>query len=116
MPDREIAWAAGLYEGEGTCFAYVNKQGYATIRVRIGMTDEGPIRRFAAAVGCGVVNGPYTQKSRKEAKPMWFWQAEGWDRVEQLMGLLLPDLSERRKTQYRTALEVRGRTQMTIES
>ncbi len=48
MNEVEIAWLAGLYEGEGTCVAQ-NQRGRTTMRLVIGMT-----RIRAEVLGRGV--------------------------------------------------------------
>jgi hypothetical protein len=101
--ENEIAWAAGLFDGEGT----------ATIcrgRPRLGlrMTDEATVRRFAEAVGHGKVYGPYendaqTKRDGYVRKPFFYWVAE----VEvgrAVVDLLRPFLSEFRIIQIRSVM------------
>jgi hypothetical protein len=90
-----IAWAAGLYEGEGTATRCKGR-----LRLSIKMTNEETIRRFAAAVNCGTVYGPYKPSSRDgyARKPVWVWLAEcddAWSVAE----LLRPWLSAARRSQ-----------------
>jgi hypothetical protein len=107
--DIDTAWAAGLYEGEGTCFGHVSGNGYASVRMRIGMTNQEPVRRFAEIVGVGKVHGPYKSSSRKPNwSPMFYWQADGYSTCAEVMELLHQHLSERRREQYQAALDVRS--------
>jgi len=86
-----IGWAAGLYEGDGTATRCGGR-----LRLAVRMTNEEPVRRFAAAVGCGVVDGPYSNRAcRKRA---WTWVAEGEDALI-AADLLRPWLSTARRGQ-----------------
>lgn len=63
---EELAWAAGLYDGEGTCGCYGRPDGrkrrgsYWHIRISVAQHyDPEVLHRFVAAVGVGKVYGPY---------------------------------------------------------
>ena len=72
---QDIAWVAGLLEGEG-CFSNRANQKNGTnnqIRIALEMTDEDVIRR-AAKILHGNVMGPYVRKSTHGSgfdKPMY---------------------------------------------
>ena len=55
LMSEEIAWAAGLYEGEGTVFAPWSKRDctYHSPKLQINMTDEDIIDRFGAIIQVG---------------------------------------------------------------
>lgn len=53
-PGEEIAWAAGLFEGEG-CITVSNGRPV----MRLNSTDADTPRRFCEIVGAGKVYGPY---------------------------------------------------------
>lgn len=80
------AWAAGLFEGEGS----IVPRPAGRIRLQLKMTDEDVVRRFGEVVG-GRVYGPYRQNSviRRgfERKPFWCWSsagtAHGWKLLHQ---------------------------------
>jgi hypothetical protein len=56
---EEIAWAAGLFEGEG-CISYIRPWGREPdIQAALAMTDEDVVRRFDEIVDRGRVYGPY---------------------------------------------------------
>jgi len=60
------------------------------------MTNEEPVRRFAAVVTWGTVYGPYNNgPNRKQA---WMWIAEGEDAMN-VAELLRPRLSTARRKQ-----------------
>ena len=65
MTSEEIAWAAGLFEGEG-CATVSNGRPRLVLR----MTDEESVRRFGDTVGIGRVYGPYTYPGKS---PIWVW-------------------------------------------
>jgi hypothetical protein len=91
---EDIAWAAGLFEGEGT----VGTQETAErIRVRfaLAMTDEDVVRRFRRILGVGHVNGPNWHKG--STKPQWRWSATKRADVAIVSDLLYPFLGERRR-------------------
>ena len=68
----ELAWAAGLFEGEGSISASSGR-----LDVRVKMTDEPVVRRFAEVMDCGTVYGPYNYEYRdgSKRKPHWVWVA-----------------------------------------
>jgi hypothetical protein len=96
-----LAWAAGLFEGEG-CFHAAARPGTnkITLKVTIAMSDADVIDRFAAIVGFGV-HGP--RWSRPEEKPMFEWRVQNFERVQALIAMLWPWLGERRRAR---AIEV----------
>jgi hypothetical protein len=90
---EEIAWAAGLFEGEG-CLTRRDGDPVA----RLNSTDEETPRRFCEIVQVGRVYGPYRQDKRR--KPFWVWVAYGWDAYD-AVELLGPWLGERRRERAR---------------
>lgn len=101
MTDTELAWAAGFFDGEGT-ISQTTASGTSRryLLLRIGHVDPRPLRRFAAAVGLGNVNGPYQQK---KGGGRWSdfhaWQVAG-TKAEAVYIQLEPYLSEPRLEQY----------------
>jgi hypothetical protein len=97
--DQAIAWAAGLFEGEGTiCVGTHSSNRRKFIRLALSTTDEDVMRRFAAVIGCGRVNGPYVD-GRTNNKPRWHWQETTLEGTDKALALLLPFLGERRLQQ-----------------
>lgn len=112
MKDLEMAYAAGLFEGEGTVFAttgyYINRKGVKCKRktpylnARIAMTDLEPLQRFNACFyDLGTFNGPY-QKGRD--KPIYVLQFSGKAKVTTLYLGMQAWLSPRRLKQFEDAL------------
>lgn len=104
--DTELAWAAGLFDGEGSSFVTTVKTG----RVRIAMTvaqsgDPTVLDRFSKAVQKGYVAGPYgpygPDKERKQ--PRYYWKVDTYDAVRSVADALWPYLSTPKKAQFEVA-------------
>lgn len=54
MTEAEIAWLAGIIEGEGSI--YWDKRSKNSVRISVSMTDEDVVRRIHALVGVGAVS------------------------------------------------------------
>jgi hypothetical protein len=91
----EIAWAGGLFEGEGTI-----TQSEGRLHVRVKMTDEGVVLRFAEIARFGEIYGPYNHQGTDgyKRKPYWVWIADEYEALE-VLEMLWPWLSERRRGQ-----------------
>lgn len=74
----DIAWAAGLFEGEGTVVVqWSTRSPRKYVQLVIAMTDEDVVREFARVVGgVGSVNGP-RMNGKLGRKPIWKWSAAG---------------------------------------
>lgn len=94
---KEIAWAAGLYEGEGTCCI-----SHGSAIVSIVMTDLKPVQWFFETIGCGKIYGPYQYK--KMYKPWYRWSVCGWSNVNDIFDKLKPWLADRRIQQFEKVL------------
>jgi hypothetical protein len=106
--DLAFAWAAGLFEGEGTVTYSPRTEGRKmSRRVAIGMTDPDVLRRFHEVVGVGHLNGPYHRRSTKTGKPIrsvWTWTCGRWTELEPLLERLEPFLGQRRGAAVRKVL------------
>ena len=102
MPSaEEIAWAAGLFEGEGCITHFPRNSRSFDLQVALVMTDEDVVRRFDEIVGRGKVYGPYHSPSYGDRhKPFWRWTAKG-DAGHDVLDLLGAWLSPRRLTRAR---------------
>jgi hypothetical protein len=89
---QETAWAAGLFEGEGSISCTDRSHN-----ISLEMTDHDVVERFRDAVGTGVIYGPYDKGPRR--KPMYVWRAGGRAQREQVLRLLYPYFGERRRAQ-----------------
>jgi hypothetical protein len=95
---EEIAWAAGLFEGEG-CISHIERGEGFDLQIAVVMTDEDVVRRFDQVVDRGRVYGPYLPPSHgPRRKQFWRWVALG-DSAHDVLDMLLPWLMERRRGQ-----------------
>lgn len=98
---EELAWAAGLFDGEGSI--YIRKEKAKTsdrilkyIQIDIGQTDRQVLDRFQKAVnGLGKVYGPYTTRSRvhKEWNQRWEFKGASFEHVQAIIAMLYQFLS-----------------------
>jgi hypothetical protein len=93
--DIDIAWLAGLFEGEGT----VSING-RSLTVRIGMTDNDVIGRAAELMRAKIY---VRRRDRTHYKPVWTAQTKGAVAAGVIM-TLYPWLGIRRREQARVAL------------
>jgi hypothetical protein len=115
--DRELAWAAGFFDGEGT-ITYTSRNTLVSGRRRAGDlyvgvdqavsphdgidgTPPPVLVRFAAAMGGGALKGPYHYPPRR---PLFKWYVRN-DEADRVLALLWPFLSA---TKRRQALAVRA--------
>lgn len=96
-PD-EIAWAAGLFEGEGSIILKRDLRGWSYGYLVVGITDKDVLVRFASICGAGhLTNENGNRVRRPHYKPRYDWQCTRHDDVGRLLELFLPWLGERRK-------------------
>jgi hypothetical protein len=78
---EQVAWAAGLFEGEGCWNAYRRESGKIQMQARLGMTDRDVVERFAQIVGYGSIH---------VAKPLHTWCVYEAEKVREVIALFLP--------------------------
>jgi hypothetical protein len=93
----QIAWAAGLFEGEGSVIASEDHAGHWVTQMKLRSTDQDVVLRFARYVGYGQVSGPLYSKS---GKPLWSWQIAKRSEILRLWRLFQPWLGTRRCAQF----------------
>lgn len=104
----EIAWAAGLFEGEG-CFSLGNSaRRRPSFTMQMKMTDEDVVRRFAGIVGHGAVYGPYMNRRNPTHKPVFSWAWGGRDAGQWALANFGPFLGARRLAKLCEILSVEG--------
>jgi hypothetical protein len=94
--EAEVAWAAGLFEGEG-CFS--RWAVVPRLQASLETTDEDVLQRFVAIVGVGMVAKRKTRPVKDHWKASWMWQAGGGD-AEVVFDLFAPWLSSRRRARF----------------
>lgn len=104
---QEIAWAGGLFEGEG---CITTSSGRIVLRLK--STDEDTVIRFQEAIGAGTIYGPYIHHGNDGCvrKPAWVWVLYG-DDVFDVLDRLSPWLGRRRN---RRATDVRTSNDLTL--
>lgn len=104
VPDSlTVAWAAGLYDGEGSCSAYLPKKR-RTYRRQMAVSQGGQpaelpevLTRFRAAVlGIGHITGPYRGY-------LYYWKTSRKEALDQIAALLWPYLGAEKRSQFEAA-------------
>ena len=104
------AWAAGLYDGEGSTYLLDHRshEGYRIAEAAITQLSDGGapevLRRFAAVVGVGHINGPYSQRDAHAA--VYRWKSRARRDVERLLAIMWPWLSAVKRAQAQQVLDV----------
>lgn len=96
----EIAWVAGVLEGEGY-FGLIPKktkspEHYWEVRIQCNMTDEDVIRRLHELTGLGAVRGPLPVQ-KDHHKPAFSWTVNRRSEVICLLNQIRPWMGQRRK-------------------
>jgi hypothetical protein len=95
----DIAWAAGLFEGEGT-FTHSRTRGKYRLAAALAMGDEEVVRHFHRALGFGRVyrvSPPSWHNDGNRNPVQWRWQTGKENEFRRLVELLEPYLSTRRR-------------------
>lgn len=100
--DAEIAWMAGIYEGEG-CLVLL-KRAIGSCQLTIQMCDEDVLQKVLHVAGVGRIDGPY-RENIPNRKPRWCFSVSRRDDLLYLLPLLRPWLGERRRARVDEALE-----------
>lgn len=100
MQLNDLHWAAGFLEGEGSFGACGGPSGQAgQIRITCHQTIMEPLERLRVIFG-GHVMGPH----RGPRRPIYLWSLQYRAAVGAMM-TLYPLMSDKRKTQIKTALD-----------
>jgi hypothetical protein len=96
---ENIAWASGLFEGEG-CISISDKR----IALELQMTDEDVVRKVRLVMGVGSVGGPYRDKARPKNKPYWRWTVSSGRQAAATLAAMWSFLGVRRRARAAEAL------------
>lgn len=91
----EVAWAAGLFEGEGCIYLAGDKRRdppYLYPGLQLTMNDRDVVERFHRIIGVGSI----CTSRRSGRKDMWRWQCSNRPGFDHCMKLFEPYLGERR--------------------
>lgn len=95
----EVAWAAGLFEGEGTLTisSMSKKSGkdQTAVKLKLCSTDEDIVQRFADIVEVGQIREDDSMVKRGW-KLQWEWYTNKQDSVIHVVNLLKPYFGKRR--------------------
>jgi hypothetical protein len=110
--DFEAAWAAGLFDGEGTFGAYAKphrRPSWRGARMSIPQASATnapePLLRFRSAVGVGTVTGPRIVPSPWSRLPQYCWQANGRHVCTAAIKVMWPWLGPVKRAEIRAAIE-----------
>jgi hypothetical protein len=101
---RDLGWAAGFYEGEGSCFYSKTARSH---RLVINQVEREPLERMIQYFGGHIHSIP----ARLRSQQSWRWQCYG-ARARGIALTLYALLSKKRQAQIRTFInagEVRTR-------
>jgi hypothetical protein len=87
---ENLAWVAGLFEGEG-CIGHNRKTGQWQLIV--ASTDEDVLQRAHMLTGVGTLRGPIDRGH----KPHWIWNVTSRAQVYALLAALYPWFGKRRQ-------------------
>lgn len=103
------AWAAGLFEGEGT-FCVGNRKRRTRLgttsypHVALVMADRDIVERFAEIIGIGNF-GPARASQDQEMGRYWRWGGNGFEAFQATAALFWPWLGERRRAKIREVMQ-----------
>jgi len=89
--ELELAWAAGLIEGEG-CFTLHSKHHPYFL---LDMTDKDVVEKLHSIFPFCILRGPYTHAKRPTMKPRWRLDGFGPSAIK-VMKAVLPYMCSRR--------------------
>ena len=101
----DIAWFAGLFEGEGSVSVTKPRKDRNSkgIALRLTSTDADVLDLISDRVGLGSITGPFDPPSRLGKKKVWHWQLTGVAAVE-LLREIQPFLGYRRSGKIEEAI------------
>lgn len=99
-----IAWAAGLFEGEGCIYFRYEKDKYLKLKLVLVTTDKDVIIKFHQIIGYGSIKQIAWRKFT--TKTTWEWAINSREEAKLCLNLLVPYLGERRKQKAKELLKV----------
>jgi hypothetical protein len=107
VTEMDLAWAAGLLEGEGSFQAKLGSVPF----IWCEMSDEDVVARLA-----GIFGGNYISHAKRQEhfKDTWSWSVVS-SRAAKIMEILRPLMGRRRQSQIDVALAAWGERQRKIQ-
>ena len=109
--EPEIAWIAGLLEGEGCfsiCIRKTAKHNHKTVAVHCEMTDEDVIIKLHKIAGCGTINKRANvsgREDRRVRKPTWIWSVQNHAGILRVCKAILPFMGTRRQAKIKELID-----------
>jgi hypothetical protein len=97
MTSEQVAWVAGILEGEGS---FVSGKAAG---ITVTMTDLDIIRRLQQVTGVGRIHP--TTRRKNHHKDAWIWAVRRRIHIRQIVNAVLPWLGERRSAAARNLLD-----------
>lgn len=94
---EDVAWLAGFWEGEGS----IKGSKTGSFVLNITQVDKEPLDKCVSILGFGVVYGPLTYAYKPNSQPYYTFSVSTFERVQQVVILIWPYLSRRRKDQIK---------------
>lgn len=101
--ESEIAWAAGLYEGEGT-LVWIEQRGYGHLEFKVSQKEREVLDRLVCIWGFGKVLGPYQNTN---GNPIFAFVAYNFEDIHSAILDMWVWLSSRRREQATVAFHKR---------
>jgi hypothetical protein len=106
---EEFAWAAGVFDGEGSVCLLRHRTHAGHFLAEASVTQSGTgvpevLLRLQQIAGCGRIYGPYAQKD--SVLPVYRWKCYRSRQVEDFIAGLWPWLGEVKRKQAERAIEV----------
>lgn len=104
---EDVAWAAGVFEGEGFVGTYDYRSHRPSWMMSVEMTDEDVVRKLHRVIGLGKVYGPIERKNGAGAGwlPTWKWQLARRDQIYAVCAALFPFMGKRRRARMAQAIQ-----------
>lgn len=100
----DIAWAAGLFEGEG-CISQPRWPGRVSIALMVTSTDKDVLARFQQIVGYGNILEKPRKTKPSHYKTLWEWRIAKQPEVIRILVMLMPYFGNRRLAKAVDALK-----------
>lgn len=100
----ELAWLAGLIEGEG-CFGCYQRSGRSDFQLQFALasTDQDVVERAHGVMNLGRVTGPWN--GGRGHKDVWTWRIAHPQAFMTLVSAIWSYMGERRQTKITEALK-----------
>lgn len=100
----DIAWVAGLIEGEGCMgkYTYTRPSGdYTKTILQVEMKDRDILEKLHRITGYGTIN---YKKARPPSEETWVWSVTRAVHVKEILTAILPHMGERRTKKIQEVL------------